>query len=64
MSEDMKTRPAADYICTCGAVLGVTMVTTAEPATDSAECEWCGTTIRKWTDAKTWPIYELKKPPA
>jgi hypothetical protein len=63
MASDMKTRPAADYTCTCGAIHTVTMVTTEAPATDSAECEWCGTVIRKWQDAKTWPIFEMKTPP-
>jgi hypothetical protein len=63
MASDAKTRPAADYTCTCGAVHGVTMVTAAEPQSDSAECEWCGTTIRKWKDAVTWPIYVMKRTP-
>jgi hypothetical protein len=63
MTGEMKMRPGPDYTCTCGAVHSVTLVTTAEGATDSAECEWCGTTIRTWQDAKTWPIYEMKQAP-
>ncbi len=63
MASEMKTRPAADYTCTCGAVHSVTMVTASAAESDSAECEWCGTTIRKWQNATTWPIYELKKAP-
>ena len=63
MAGDLKTRLGPDYTCACGAVHGVTLVTAAEPQSDSAECEWCGTTIRTWRDARTWPVYGMKKAP-
>jgi hypothetical protein len=63
MSAETKMRPAADYKCVCGAVHGVTLVTSDTPASDSAECEWCGRTITRWQNKTTFPVYEMKTAP-